>query len=171
MNKVNPTLTYITVSAARIVNLVLMLSMLISILGDSFDNFLLEKHIIDCREKLDSVIEIQKMKFFKRASGKKQYLHFLVHPYEDNQNTEEWQGKVLYMEKKQNIKIQRVTDEIAEVQKNITGVEKKITGVESKIENKITVIENKIAEVKKNVIGFEHKITRVENKMVNLGRK
>ena len=144
INKGNTTLTYITVLVARIVNVVLMLNMLISILGDSYDNFLLERHIIDYREKLESVIEIQRMMFFKRVPGKKQNFHFLLPPYEDNQIIEDWQGKILYMEKKQEMKMQRITDEIAEVQKNITGVE------------------NKITEVQKNIAGVETKINKID---------
>ena len=140
---------------ARIVNVVLMLNMLISILGDSYDNFLLERHIIDYREKLESVIEIQRMMFFKRVPGKKQYFHFLLPPYEDNQNIGDWQGKILYVEKKQEMKMQRITDEIAEVRRDITGVE-------NKIDNKITGVENKITGVENKIENLETKINKID---------
>lgn len=83
MNKGNSTLVYITVVVARVVNVVLMLNMLISILGDSYDNFLLEKHIIDYKEKLDFIIEIQKVLFFKKGKRTEQHFHFLVSPFND----------------------------------------------------------------------------------------
>ena len=133
----NSVLIYITIAVARIVNVILMLNMLISILGDSYDNFLLEKHIIDYREKLESVIEIQKMMFFKRADGSKQFFSFLMSPFEENDNSGEWQGRILFMEKKQDRKIQALSEKIADFEcsnkKNLDQVIGKLVKVKEKL--------------------------------------
>ena len=176
MNKGNTVLVYITVVVARIVNVVLMLNMLISILGDSYDNFLLEKHIIDYREKLDSVIEIQKMMFFKRASGSKQFFNFLVSAYEDINLGGEWQGKILYIEKKQEKKIQELGEKIVDFEsknkKILDRVSRDIAETEKKININISGVENKIiAKIDKNVSEIENKILGVENKVSNIESK
>ena len=158
MNSGNNTLIYITVVVARIVNVVLMLNMLISILGDSYDNFLLERHIIDYREKLELVIEIQKMMFFKRVCGEKKHLHFLVLPYEDNQEAEDWQGKILYMERKQEKKIQVLSDKIAEY--DLKNYEK-LSSVETKIESKISGVEDKIENLEKKINGIDSDMKKI----------
>ena len=120
-------LTYIAIMATRIVNVVLMLNMLISILGDKYDNFLLEKHIIDYREKLNLVIEIQTMlKKYRKAESSKKYFHFLQPPFSNNQEIEEWQGNTLYTERKQQKRMHGLRNKIKRVDKRISKVEDKI---------------------------------------------
>lgn len=177
MDQGNPVLVYITLVFARIVNVILMLNMLISILGDSYDNFLIERHIIDYREKLDSIIEIQKMMFFKRTCGSKKFFNFLVTPYEDINDAGDWQGKILYMEKRQERKMQGLSNKIAEFEyknnEKLSGVENKIVSkVESKInevESKITTqVVQKILDVENKILGLENKIDSFETKLTEM---
>lgn len=154
----NYALTYISVFAATIVNVVLMLNLLISILGDSYDNFLLQKNVIDYREKLSVSLEFQRGLFFKRTKGEELYLQVLTSPLDDENGSDDWQGRILYMEKRQERKIdglgQSISEQIKEYQKKVVGnseiIDAKVGGLESKIveivESRINEVENRISE-------------------------
>ena len=87
---------------------------------------------------------------FKRVCGSKKFFHFLVRPYEDNQDGGDWQGKILYMERKQEKKIQVLGEKITEFEfKN----NEKLSSVENKIENLDTKI-NKIDSDVQKILEF-----------------
>ena len=62
---------------ATIVNVILMLNLLISILGDSYSNFQNDKVFIDFKEKASVILEIQKMFFWVGNVTEKKYFHVL----------------------------------------------------------------------------------------------
>ena len=173
-SKGNSVLVYISILTAKIVNVVLMLNMLISILGDSYDNFLLEKHIIDYREKLDSIIEIQRMLYWKRVKGSKEFILFLVNSFEDKEN-ENWNGKLTYLERKQERNMQdifyKVNDFGKSNKKLILDIEDRIgdrigDGIEGKIAMRV---ENKILEAEGRIVaGVENRISDIEKKISSI---
>ena len=62
---------------ATIVNVILMLNLLISILGDSYSNFQNDKVFIDFSEKASVILEIQKMFFWVGNVTENKYFHVL----------------------------------------------------------------------------------------------
>ena len=155
-------LSYISVFSALIVNVILMLNMLISILGDSYDNFTLEKNIIDYREKLDICLEIQTVIFWKISKSKERFFHILREPVdEDEDNLGEWQGKILYIEKRQERRIDYLHKKTLEIEQKL---EKSMLNLESKIQSSSNSIENSVSEMKNSIEKkFENRLDKIEN--------
>ena len=86
MNTSSPNLQYYTFCFALLVNIVLMLNMIISILGNSFGEFQLKSEIIDYREMAECVLEIEQIKHLVNPTDKYEYLSVCVsaNSYEDN---------------------------------------------------------------------------------------
>ena len=59
---------YISYFGATVINVVLMLNLLISILGDSYERFQLEQAIIDIKEKAKISIELQSIMFWNNKN-------------------------------------------------------------------------------------------------------
>ena len=86
-------LKYISFCLALVINIVLMLNMIISILGDSFDQFQLMSEIIDYKEMGEFVLEIEQIKALVKPTERFQYLNICINPYKDEKG--KWNGKVL----------------------------------------------------------------------------
>ena len=67
-------LEYACFMLASIVNVIIILNLLISILGNSFDSFQAESQEIDCLEMVDLVIEIETLMTCRRKSNEKRYM-------------------------------------------------------------------------------------------------
>ena len=86
-------LKYISFCLALVINIVLMLNMIISILGNSFDQFQLMSEIIDYKEMGEFVLEIEQIKALVKPTERFQYLNICINPYKDEKG--KWNGKVL----------------------------------------------------------------------------
>ena len=86
-------LGYITYLVAIILNVVLMLNMIISILGDSFDEFQLFANYYDNKEMTQVILEIEQIFSIFVKEDTRKYLHICDNYYESNE--ELWQGKVI----------------------------------------------------------------------------
>ena len=113
MGRSNYRLKYTVFLGITVINIVLMLNLLISILGDSFDQFQLEKTIIDYKEKAELVLEIQRMLIWGENNPPSKYLHVCKLTI-DNQDSGEWEGKVLFTDKKIEI-LTRKVDRLLEI--------------------------------------------------------
>lgn len=140
------TMNYIVYFAATILNVVLMLNLLISILGDSYDKFQIEQVSIDYKEKTFNALEIQKMLFWSQKHSKLRFIHVCAMLYE-NEEIENWGGKINFIDK--NIKEitlgqGKITEKISNISSKILNIEEKIGFVESSLTGKISAIESKI---------------------------
>ena len=70
---------------ASVLNVVLMLNLLISILGDTFDQFQIDKSIIDYKEKAEWALEIETLFFFVRKESDSRYMHFCISSNNDEE--------------------------------------------------------------------------------------
>ena len=115
-----------------------MLNLLISILGDSYDQFQVEKTIIDFSEKAEFILEIEKMLFFRKFASKFQYLHVCTSRTEDGVN-EDWEGRIIYMDKKLEINLNIL-------KKNQGPAQKSLNDQISSIQPKIQLSESSLKE-------------------------
>ena len=91
-NKVENPATYIYFMMASIINVIIMLNLLISILGDSFDSFQMDAMQIDYLEQAELILEIEGLMFWKRSMNEKQFMQTCRElSVEENQ---EWEGKI-----------------------------------------------------------------------------
>ena len=78
---------------ASILNVIIMLNLLISIVGDSFDKFRTESVELDCIEMTEFVIELENLMFWKRQDQEKAYLQICQEPKIEG-STDLWEGRV-----------------------------------------------------------------------------
>ena len=129
------TMDYIVFIGATIINVVLMLNLLISILGDSYERFQISQVIIDYKERTNLIIEILSMKKLRVFESLK-YLHVCISAYENEEN-ENWEGRMRYMDTTMDKTFKRLEDKLVQdklsVEGKISSVETKISSVETKM--------------------------------------
>ena len=83
--------TYIYFMMASVINVILLLNLLISILGDSFDSFQIDATQIDYLEQAELILEIESLMFWKRNLNERKFMQTCqVLTVEENQ---EWEGR------------------------------------------------------------------------------
>jgi hypothetical protein len=133
---------FLVIFFSTILNLILMLNMIISILGDSYDQFTLDKNMIDYREKISLTLEVQTALFWKNQLNKSFFVHFITSQFENRADeTDDWQGRMMFADQRQE---QRIKDFAGTIDQRINEVESKIN---AKIEGKIDGVETKLAEI------------------------
>jgi len=125
-----------------------MLNLLISILGDTFDNFQVAAMEVDKRKKLEGILEIEKIFSLFSRDEKKNYIHMCLQVDYDEAETE-WEGKIRALDKKidalstklfsmneknmkENVKMNRLNHS------NIRNLNKKIDTMQSSLMTFIT---------------------------------
>ena len=170
---------YFVFIGATIINVVLMLNLLISILGDSYERFQIVQVIIDYRERTNLIIEILSMKNLKAFESFK-YLHVCISANENEEN-ENWEGRIKYMDTKMDKNFNKLADELIQDKSSFKDkissfenklvltekkIEAKVSSIEEKIETKITLVEEKIETKMSSVEAkIETKISSIEFKI------
>ena len=93
MNSTSFDTQYLTLALAIFINIILMLNLIISILGDAFDEFQLKSEIYDCREMANVLIEVDQVMSIKRVQDEFEFVHVCMNAYGGGQGF--WKGKVL----------------------------------------------------------------------------
>ena len=109
---------YICFLITSFLNVIIILNLLISILGDEFEQFQIDAAEIDKREMLDGIIEIERLMFWNR--GKSIFKHLqLCNEVSTDEDDGEWEGKVKAfqqqikkLETATKIEIKNLTDHI-----------------------------------------------------------
>ncbi|OMJ73003.1 hypothetical protein SteCoe_28406 [Stentor coeruleus] len=83
----------ITFIIAVTTNMIIMLNMIISILGDEFDEFQLNAEIYNYTEMAQVISETEQIISYFGTTDNKKYLHVCIHAYEATGT--EWKGKVI----------------------------------------------------------------------------
>ncbi|OMJ76691.1 hypothetical protein SteCoe_23888 [Stentor coeruleus] len=177
----------ITYTLAVTTNMIIMLNMIISILGDVFDEFQLDAEILNYNEMAGVIMEIEQILSIRSKDEEFKYLHICMHAYEKNEL--EWKGKVidvrefirgkflnndikpLFEECKRQIictdeKLVLFEEKVTSVDEKIGGFDGKVKGViESvkSIEKNFTSGVNKLSENVKEISG---KIRDADEKVV-----
>ena len=133
---------------ATVVNVVLMLNLLISILGDSFSNFQNDKVFIDYSEKVEVLLEIQNLFFWVGLKEKNEYFQIMssnLIPQGEADAGEiicELERKVEYANNQLSNKIESAKadlgDNIKEINRKVESLEEKLNGL---TENVMKIIE------------------------------
>lgn len=124
---------------ASSVNIIMMLNLLISILGDSFDRFQIEAEEIDYIEKLKLLMDHQCFYIILKKKGQKGYLQ-LCDVDGHSGGVEKWNGKIKEIEMK--------------IDYNGRGMEKKLKSIESVQERTVKLCE-----------AIEKRMKRIEEKI------
>lgn len=162
-------LEYTVYIGATFINIVLMLNLLISILGDSHEQFQLDKSIIDYKEKLDLCLEVEKIMFWKRNDFIMKYLHVMTDVMNFTESSA-WEGRISYLEKKIDKSISQGNqnyDKICEC--ILKQLEKTRGAIESDIDKKMLPIKNDVEEGKKKFEEILKRMEKMEEMLMNIG--
>jgi WD40 repeat protein len=150
---------------ATLMNVILMLNLLISLLGDSYEQFQLERQVIDYTEKVVIIQEIQQMIFWAQENSQYSYFHIIATAYLDDE-AESWEGRLLYMDKKFEKHMQIIGQGQLNSKKEFL---EKLKLVDSKIEGKLGVTDSKIEavdlKITKNLVVITKKIQELDAKL------
>ena len=114
---------YIYFMLTTVINIIVMLNLLISILGDSFDSFQIDAVKIDCLEQAQLVLEIENAMFWNRGLGGKKFLQLAQR--ESGKGKEEWQGKVVV-----------VLNSVVKMREDFEDLKKMVQRIDEKIDKK-----------------------------------
>ena len=92
-NSDNPDLSYLYFMFASVINVIIILNLLISILGNSFDKFQAESLEIGSMEMTELILEIETMMLWRRKDSRKRFIQVCMEVRFEG-ITEEWEGKL-----------------------------------------------------------------------------
>ena len=149
---------YVSFIIASIFNMVIMLSLLISILSDSFDKFQTESVDIDYKEMAQEIINMEYLLFCRKKKSEKMHLHICdtKHLFDDGKD---WEGKVRMIEKhtvealfgiKQtnSLVIEKIKEMSEEIKRNGADLQGRLNLNNLKLENLEKKIMNLAKEMK-----------------------
>jgi hypothetical protein len=99
MQNINDVYEFVILTIALIINPIVMLNLLISIIGDTFDRVQSEMVIADMKELCEMVIEIENSLYWRRNAGSKQYLQLCTTKQKEEIDVQ-WEGKLREIEKR-----------------------------------------------------------------------
>ena len=133
---------YIVYFGATVVNVVLMLNLLISILGDSYERFQLEQTIVDIKEKARISMEYQSMMFWTNKESQLLCIRVCKSAFQDEED-QEWEGRMRFMDKKLDKGIKELTDSNNSIGK---GMDLISSSIEEKVKSSIDSLDTKIQD-------------------------
>ena len=140
MNSTTFDTQYVTLALAIFINIILMLNLIISILGDAFDEFQLKSEIYDCREMANVLIEVDQVLSVRRVQDEFEFLHVCMNAYAGGQGF--WKGKVLdfrtYVDELKGFIDQSLNQNVEKMQ---TGLDAKLVQVNKRVDEISTKLE------------------------------
>jgi hypothetical protein len=128
----NDSMLWLCFVVASVVNFLIMVNLLISIIGDTYDKLQAYKEVADRKEMAEVVLDIELLMVWNRKSNERKFIH-IVEPDCRKKDVEQWQGRV------------------RELQLKIDGIEEKMEMRHNSIERMFIEIKNEIGAVKKAV--------------------
>ena len=120
-----------------------MLNMIISILGDSFDEFQLFANYYDNKEMAQVILEIEQIFSILIEEDFRKQLHICVNFYESNEDS--WQGRVRDLRTSINELENRLYKKINQsINKNNEKLSEKLNEKTNEIEKKVALMDSKI---------------------------
>ena len=135
-------MNYIVYFGATVINVVLMLNLLISILGDSYERFQLDQVNIDIKEKAKNSRELQLMFFWTSRITDTKYIKICTNAFEveDDQG---WEGRMRFMDKKLEKLAPQIRAANKSLETKIASVETNIRSLDGKIEEILKILSKK----------------------------
>jgi hypothetical protein len=91
---------FAVVTTMIIINPIIMLNLLISIIGDTFERVQSTRVVADMKELCEMVIEVERLLFWRRNNDQKHYIHICNSKEDDEQPDEAWEGLIIELDKK-----------------------------------------------------------------------
>ena len=170
----------IMLSVIMVLLSVILLNLLISIMGDSFDKIQERRTMTDSQTRLDMIMEanILRRKLNRRKTSQIGYLIFCEpgrdEEEEDPQNSE-WEGRINVMKRilRQNEQktATKIQSEVSTVRKEMKQLKDRVNSIEQKLSNEISFMQKKVEQevgaVRKNISNVEETIQRNQKEVLN----
>ena len=94
---------------------IVMLNLLVSVIGDTFDNVQQEQYVANYKELAELCLEVEEMMIWNRDAYDEKYLYVVRPAQEEGEASEPWEGKIAFLKNRIdtiNGKISRVEDKI-----------------------------------------------------------
>ncbi|OMJ65122.1 hypothetical protein SteCoe_39187 [Stentor coeruleus] len=166
----------ITFIIAVATNMIIMLNMIISILGDVFDEFQLNAEIYNYTEMAQVILETEQIRSFFGSVENYKYLHVCIHAYEAAET--EWKGRVMdlrdylkddYFKKYLKPSFNENQKQISEETKTIiSGEVKTVSGEVKTVSGKVEAVSGKVEAVSEEVKLVKNRIDGIEKSISNL---
>jgi len=179
---------YSCFTLASLVNVVMMLNLLVSTLGDTFDRFQMIADELNSKEMLQLVVEFESIMFWRRSElaklnskGKLMYLQ-RCDIFQDSNVSDKWQGKIKEISTKidgykENILDMKknMSEELGNVQISLNEKMEDIGGNVKKLEEKVDSLNPKISEMERNIEflrqDWESKMNRIMEMLEEIKQK
>jgi WD40 repeat protein len=159
---------------ATVVNCIIMLNLLISILGDSYERVQVNLVESDYSQMLDIIIEIEKLMIWNRSQGELVYLHE-CRSAEKNRKDVEWEGRLRILQDKiMNVRefVEKKYEESEEKnERRLEKIEennrKAVMKVEEQMMSGFKMIDDRLQEIEERQFGILREISDKLSKLSN----
>jgi hypothetical protein len=140
---------YLGLFFASIINVIIMLNVLISILGDSYDQFQTERLIIDIKSRTEQVLEIEKMLFWRYSTNTVKNMHICDAPQKSSESGS-WEGKLVYIDKTLKKIDQKLVESSESSLNHFSELEAKLQNLEKSFSRRFHFLEELIKQRQKS---------------------
>ena len=140
---------YTCLTFALLINPIIMLNLLISIIGDTYDRVQSDNLSADMKETLDMIQEVENMMFFRRNKGKKMFFQECTE-YEKTDQEAGWEGKLRALEGTINKIQEKNTENHGVLMKKLKNQDRVIEIITEKIDSIMRKLQNKDGKDKPN---------------------
>ena len=139
-------LFYFGFMLATVVNVIIMLNLLISILGDSYDKFQTQAAEIDIREMVEVLIDIEHAIIWRKDVNITQFLHIPSSDAQEDSLGDEWEGKIVRIENLIKYEFHQLNDKFRQLDEkfNKLGGDSQRDGKFLQLDDKFRQINNKL---------------------------
>ena len=131
---------YIVYFAATVFNVILMLNLLISVLGDSYEKFKSDQAIVDIQEKARIAMEYQLMMFWTKRDSPLKYIKLCKSAFEDEEE-QDWQGIIRFIDRKLDATSKEFSESNDGIGRSITEAS---ASIEENVKSNITLLDRKM---------------------------
>jgi WD40 repeat protein len=147
---------------ATIINVVLMLNLLISILGDSYDRFQMNQVQLDYEQRTEFILEVLEVRsvFYKCVEWTEgKFLHICNLSSAGSAGDDEvWEGKLKYLDSKWDYRAQALKQKIGSMDNVVNQIKYKTTAIEN-------IVKQEIGTVNRSISSLENKVNSIEEKL------
>jgi hypothetical protein len=140
---------------AIFLNVILMLNMIISLFGDSFDEFQVLQVYYDKKEMCEVILEMEHIFSLFRPKEERMFVHTCTDFYNEDEEGM-WQGRAVdvreIVEKNAQLTQENIKAVEGRITQNFTAVEGKIKGIEENFNQKFKAVEGNLKVLDEKIV-------------------
>ena len=146
-----------------VTNVIIMLNLLISILGEAYEKSQMTIRENDMHQMLTLILEYEHMMIWRRCAGRETFM-VLCESTDRLNEGEEWEGLILSITNALKQDSARIETKLSAINDNVSGVKSSVEGESQKSELRLDAIEQKCATVDKRLVEVESALESMHTK-------